>query len=411
MNNIDQNRYHGERRDPLRVLFLITSMHVGGAETLLVNMMRRFDPNRVIPLLGCLKEFGELGKQISRSFTAFENLIRHKYDVAVLRRLKRLMIEQKLDAVITVGAGDKMFWGRLAAQRAGVPVILSALHSTGWPDGVGRLNRMLTPITDGFIAVAEPHRQYLINHVGLPKGKVRLIPNGVDTDRFVFNPFGRAKIRRQLGIADSAMVAGIVAALRPEKNHQLFLTVADEVHRCWENSHFLVAGDGPCRDELESFAKDLPCRSRIHFLGNTSEIPSVLSAMDLFSLTSHNEASPVSILEAMSVGLPVVAPNVGSIDRAVLDNKTGLLVDANDQPGFSNCWIRLFTDQDLRLRLGTAARNHVKQYGSLQAMTRGYTELVEKIHASKTSRGDDGRRQAPVSVYNPGHCPPNAASC
>lgn len=411
MNNSHQAGLRVQRGEPLRVMFLITSMDVGGAETLLANMMRRFDPNRIVPLLGCLKEFGELGEQISRQFTAFENLIQHKYDVAVLRRLKRLMIEQRIDAVITVGAGDKMFWGRLAARRANTPVILSALHSTGWPDGVGRLNRMLTPITDGFIAVAEPHRQHLINREGFPKSKVRLIPNGIDTDRFVFDASGRAEIRGKLGIADSSLVAGIVAALRPEKNHELFLRVADEVYRRFPNSHFIVAGDGPCRNALESLAEKLSCRSQTHFLGNTTEIPKVLSAMDLFSLTSHNEASPVSILEAMSVGLPVVAPNVGSIDRAVLDNQTGLLINANDQAGFSSGWTRLFKDQDFRRRLGTAARNHVVQYGSLEAMTLGYTELVEEIHASKTSAGGLRRRWPQVSVHNPESSSPNEISC
>ena len=83
------------------------------------------------------------------------DLLAHKYDLRVWPRLMQLLRERQTDAVITVGAGDKMFWGRLAAKRVGVPVILSALHSTGWPDGVGRLNRLLTPITDAFIAVAD----------------------------------------------------------------------------------------------------------------------------------------------------------------------------------------------------------------------------------------------------------------
>ena len=86
--------------------------------------------------------------------------------------------------MVTVGAGDKMFWGRLAARRVGVPVIVSALHSTGWPDGVGRLNRLLTPITDAFIAVAASHGRFLIERTGFPADKVAVIPNGVDTQRF-----------------------------------------------------------------------------------------------------------------------------------------------------------------------------------------------------------------------------------
>src|SRR5262245_15828588 len=118
-------------RGPLRVMFLITSMPVGGAETLLVNLIRRLDRNRYHPTLSCLKALGPLGAVLAEEVPAWWNLIGGKYDVGVLRRLTRLLRHQRIDALVTVGAGDKMFWGRLAARAAGVPVVLCALHSTG----------------------------------------------------------------------------------------------------------------------------------------------------------------------------------------------------------------------------------------------------------------------------------------
>ena len=193
-------------RGPLNALFLITSMPVGGAETLLVNMVRRFDRFRVNPMIGCLKEKGELGEIIANEIPVFENLITHKYDIGVIGKLRRLFQEQEIDAVITVGAGDKMFWGRIAAKRARVPVIASALHSTGWPDGVGKLNRTLTPITDAFIAVAKPHGEFMVEHEGFPARKVHVIPNGIDTQRFQREDSLRAKWRTQLGIPSDAPV-------------------------------------------------------------------------------------------------------------------------------------------------------------------------------------------------------------
>ena len=141
-------------RGPLRVMFALTSMPVGGAETLLVNLIRRLDREQFLPELCCLKELGPLGEEMAEEVPTFSQLIGGKTDVRVLGRLAKLLAWRRIDALITVGAGDKMFWGRLAAWRAGVPVVASALHSTGWPDGVGRLNRLLTPITDAFIAVA-----------------------------------------------------------------------------------------------------------------------------------------------------------------------------------------------------------------------------------------------------------------
>ncbi len=172
------------RHAPLRTSFLLTSMPVGGAETLLTNLIERVDRTVLKPEIICLKEPGPLGEQLSTMIPVHSHFLKNKCDVRVLWKLIRRFRASQTDAVVTVGAGDKMFWGRLAARLAGVPVICSALHSTGWPDGVGRLNRMLTPITDAFIAVAQDHAQYLINWERFPRDRVFMIPNGVDTDRF-----------------------------------------------------------------------------------------------------------------------------------------------------------------------------------------------------------------------------------
>ena len=142
---------------PLNVMSVITSMPVGGAEVLLMNLVRRFDPKRIKPSICCLKEKDELGEKVSFDIPVFDHQIKHKFDLGVIKRLGKLYLKNKIDAIVTVGAGDKMFWGRLAAKNAGIPIILSALHSTGWPDGVGRMNRLLTGITTGFIAVSYTH--------------------------------------------------------------------------------------------------------------------------------------------------------------------------------------------------------------------------------------------------------------
>lgn len=187
---------------PLRVMFMVTSMPVGGAETLLVNLIDRLDRDRFSPALCCLKEYGPLGEVLAGRIPAVQGLLAHKYDFRVLPRLVHLL-RRRSDVVVTVGAGDKMFWGRLAARFAGVPVVISALHSTGWPDRVGHLNRLLTPLTDAFIAVAESHGRYLTEEEGFPPGKVHVIPNGVDTTRFM--PRGdKAGRRAMLGLPPQA---------------------------------------------------------------------------------------------------------------------------------------------------------------------------------------------------------------
>ena len=368
---------------PIRIMFLITSMPVGGAETLLVNMVRRYDPARVTPMIGCLKEKGVLGEELSSEIPVFENLIHHKYDMGVAVRLRKLFLEQKLDGIITVGAGDKMFWGRLGAKSARLPVILSALHSTGWPDGVGRLNRMLTGITDGFIACADSHAQYLVKNEKFPEAKVFMIPNGIDTNRFVADEIARNVWRTKLGIAAKAPVAGIVAALRPEKNHDLFLESARLTLGSIPEARFVIAGDGPERERLEALAAEKKISEQVHFIGSTSDIPGVLSMMDMFSLTSHNEAKPVSILEALSCERPVVATAVGSVNESVIEGATGFLVDAGDSQAMADRWVKILNDEKLRQQMGAVGRDHVIEHSSLDSMTTGYMELIESIFRSK----------------------------
>ncbi|HKD36727.1 MAG TPA: glycosyltransferase, partial [Pirellulales bacterium] len=285
----------------LRVMFLHTSVAIGGAESLLVDLIRRMDRSRFVPELCCLKSLGPNGEMLAREIPTFHGLIRHKYDAGVVLRLARLMREREVNAIVSVGAGDKMFWGRIAARLAKVPVVLCAIHSTGWPDQIGRLNRMLTHWTDAFIALAEAHRRYLINNVGLPEAKVRIVPNGIDLERFHLRPPDEG-LRRKLDIAAGAPVAGIVARLRSEKNIEMFLEVARKVVGQSPDAQFLIVGDGPDRSALEDLSKRLGLANCVRFLGNRSDVPELLSLMDVFLLTSHNEASPVSIREAFAVG-------------------------------------------------------------------------------------------------------------
>jgi glycosyltransferase involved in cell wall biosynthesis len=370
-------------------MFVITSMPVGGAETLLVNLMRRMDPDVVQPEVICLKEPGPLGVEIADEFPVHSDLIGGKYDIAVLPRLARLMRKRNADAVITVGAGDKMFWGRLAAKMAGVPVIASALHSTGWPDGVGRLNRLLTHITDAFIGVAESHGEFLRTFEKFPPNKVHVIRNGIDCDRFHPSAESRTSpdVREELGVPADTPLIGIVAALRSEKNHSMLVHAAAKLREQHPNLHTLIIGEGPERATIEPLVEKLGLADRVHLLGNRSDTPRLLAAMDVFTLCSLNEASPVSILEALACETPVVATDVGSISETVLPGRTGELVPSEDLNSFAAAIDRLLNDDDLRSQMGQNGRELVQATGSLQSMVDGYQTLVHQIFTEKSRTG------------------------
>ncbi|MEZ6113627.1 MAG: glycosyltransferase [Pirellulaceae bacterium] len=364
-------------------MFCVTSLPVGGAEVLLSNLVRRLDRESFQPEICCLKEPGPLGHELSHELPVHDHLLRGKYDPLGVWRLQRLFRRRKVDAVITVGAGDKMFWGRLAARCAGVPVIASALHSTGWPDGVGRLNRVLTPITDAFIAVAHEHGRFLVEFEGFPLHKVHVIPNGVDVDRFRPQREDRAASRQAIGLNPESPAVGIVAALRPEKNHLLFLRAAAKVRETLPEARFIIIGDGPERVKIESALESAGLGESVHMLGARSDIPEILGALDVLALTSHNEANPVSILEAMSAGLPVVSTRVGSIPEVVADGDSGFLVEPGDADEMATRWVQLLANPTLRRRFGECGRDRVLAFGSLDSMVDGYERLIRDIYESK----------------------------
>lgn len=371
-------------RGPLRVMFMTTSMPVGGAETLLVNLIRRLDRQRFLPEICCLKTLGPLGAEMAREVPVFAGLLTHKYDLRILPRLVRLLRARRIDAVVTVGAGDKMFWGRLAGWRARVPVILSALHSTGWPDSVGRLNRLLTPITDGFIGVADAHGKHLVDGEHFPINKVFVIPNGVDSARFAAGD--GTFLRRTLGLDHQTPLVGIVAALRPEKNHRLFLEVAARVLARQPLARFVVVGEGPERSALEEYARRLNLAAAVFFLGSCHDVPDILSALDVFVLTSRMEANPVSIIEAMASGRPVVVPKLGSIPDVVEDGVSGWLVPPGDADAAAEKTLYLLEHPSERERMGRVGQEQARKNWSLDRMVSGYEELLVHLYEMKCPR-------------------------
>jgi glycosyltransferase involved in cell wall biosynthesis len=378
---------------PIRVMFVTSRMCIGGEEMLLVELIRRLDRSRFAPELCCLKFRGELGEKLANEIPVWSNLLACKWDFRVWGRLTQLLRRRRIDAVITVGTGgDRMFWGRLAALRAGVPVIMSAIHSTGWPTRIEWLNRKLATVTDAFIAVANLQRQYLVQHAGCPPEKMHVIPNGVDTRRF--QPRRRNdNLAEQLGIPASAPVAGVVAEMRPEKNLSLWLQAAVEVRKQVPTAHFLIVGDGQQRDALETMARQLRIERYTHFAGRRRDVPELLALMDVFVLSSTMEANPVSILEAMAGGKPVVSTDVGSISEAVVEARTGYLVASDDCDALAGRIAHLLMNHAEATGMGQEGRRRIVDRFSVEQMVRGYEDLIATIYAIKTCRLQAGEVQ------------------
>ena len=151
------------------------------------------------------------------------------------------------------------------------------------------------------------------------------------------------------------------------------------------NARFLIVGDGPQRGELEALARSLSISDAVRFLGTRSDVPEVLSLIDVLALSSHIEANPVSILEAMAAEKPVVATRVGSVDKAVQDGRSGYLVSPGSEEELAGRLIELLRDRSRAAAFGRAGRQHVLEHASIQRMVAGYEDLLEGIYRQKAA--------------------------
>ena len=250
---------------------------------------------------------------------------------------------------------------------------------------VERLNQMLSPISDGFIGCAKTHSQFLIEGERCPANKVFTVWNGVDVERF--RPQDKAAMRERIGISMDQPAVGIVAALRPEKQHVMLIEAWSKVIQRLPDAILVIVGDGVERGAIESKTRELGLEKNVRMLGMRSDVPEVLAGLDLKVLSSKMEANPASTLEANACGLPVVAPKVGSLIDTVEHGITGLLCKPNDIESLAQAILEILTKDDRGAEMGVAARSKVCREFSLEVMVQGYENLIEGVY-SAAQRGD-----------------------
>ena len=366
------------------VAFVTTNLGIGGAERLLMELVTRMDRSRFESVLVCLKQRMSLGAKLAeQGFTVYSDLSRGRFDLGVVRRLANVFRRERVQVVCTVGTGgDRSFWGRIAARWAGVPVVISCPHSMGVPDKFEPSNRLLSGITDAFIAVAHRQKSYLVASEGFSANKIHVIHNGVDVARFT-PAAAPPELRAKFDIPADAPLAGIVACLRPEKSIETFLRAASLVRSRLPHAHFVIVGDGPEREKLESITDELDLRAVVRFAGMCPDVREWVRTMDVVLLTSICEAFPVSLLEAMACGKPVIATRVGAIPEMIVPGETGHLVRPGDPADVADAIARVLADPAMARRLGAQSRRLAADRFSMTGMVRGYEKLFQRLLEKK----------------------------
>jgi glycosyltransferase involved in cell wall biosynthesis len=274
-----------------------------------------------------------------------------------VHRITAMVRAKRIELVHTHMTSAHIFGLHVRWMRGALSVATAHAHRRQWH---WRLH-------DRIIAVSEATQRFHINHNMVSRNRIEVIHNFVDHRRFAtVAPEARTQMRESFKIDGSWPVIGFVGSVFVEKGWLDLVRVFSKMSAAIPNARLLVVGDGPAdyRSTLESEAARLGVSSRIIWAGRRFDIPEILSAMDLFVSPSHDEALPLTSLEAMAAGVAVVAAAVGGLPEVVCDGETGILVPPGDLDAMANAIAALLLDENRRKRLGEAGKRRAREHFS-----------------------------------------------
>jgi glycosyltransferase involved in cell wall biosynthesis len=357
------------------VLLLITLAEVGGAQAYVASLLPALVPGFDVAVAA--HGDGPLREAAAREGVRFLPLrhvrraISPVRDLAGLLELVRLMRRERPD-IVHASRSKAGVLGRLAASLARVPIRIFTVHGwafTAHSGIVGRLyrwaDRLARPLTTVTVCVAEHERATGLAAGTCSEARTVVIPNAIDA----------AAAPRARGDRTTPLLVA-VGRLKAPKDFRTLLHALAALPP--EAGELLVVGDGPDRPRIEAEIQSLGLHDRVRLAGQRSDVPELLAAADVFVLSSASEGMPISVLEAMAAGLPVVASRVGGVPELVIDGETGLLVAPGDAYELAEALRRLFADAGLRQRLGDAGHVRVRERFDVALFRRAHVELYSR---------------------------------
>lgn len=327
-------------------------------------------------------------------------------DYKSYRKLRKMIREFKPDIVHTHAAKAGAL-GRLAALHENVPVILHTFHGHVFHSYFSPLKtkifliieRYLAKKTSGIIAISERQKKDLFWKYSICKSdKIHMIPLGFDLRKFRENiDEKRMAFRKKYLLEDDEIAIGIISRLVPVKNHSLFIASAAHVMKQTKKKvRVFIIGDGESKGELLNEVETLnlnytnfpknPVKADFTFCSWIKDVDMAISGLDIIAMSSHNEGTPVSLIEAQAGDKPVISTNVGGIENVVLRNETALLVDSNNYIEYAAQLLRLVEDDALRKRLGSNGWEFVREKFHFTRMIKEVGTLYKQLLTKRRRR-------------------------
>ena len=370
--------------DRIRLLFLVNGFAIGGGELKLLELakelLRRYS-ERFAVVVCSVGQGGPLQKEFEALDVRTEVFEKKgKYDISLIGKVARLIREENIDVVqTTLFYADVI--GTLAARMAGkIPVVSWEAITEPYRKKHLLAYWLASRWFSVSVAVSDAIRRQVIEERRVSPDKAMTIHYGVDTEKF--HPMHRNVLRKEIGLNRKEKILGTVARLAEQKGHCYLLDAAPSILQEHPDVHFVFAGDGPLRSELESQTCRNNLNGHVHFLGFRSDVRELMSEFDVFVLPSLWEGLPNVVLEVMACGKPVVATAVDGTPEAIVDGETGLLVPPRDPKALAEAIIKLLGDEKNIKTMGIKGRERVEQSFSLETQIDRFVELYEKLYLS-----------------------------
>ena len=373
-----------------RIGFVVHVMQVAGAEMLVKQIIERLQED-IEPVIFCLDAQGLLGQQLELKGVPVIVLNRLPgIDHSLPSRFAKALRRHRID-ILHAHQYTPFFYSSLAKLCGAWNVkVIFTEHGRHYPDVVSWKRRLanrllLSRLSCARTACCDFAARATEVHDGFHT--VETIPNGVDLATFPrrSNPGERLALRQRLGLESDLLYVACIARFHPVKDHGTLLQAWRIVQAKIPQARLLLVGDGPERVKMESLASELGIADKVRFWGIRHDVPDILRAIDVFTLTSLSEASSLTLLEAMACECPVVVTDVGGNSEHVTDGIEGLIVPRQDQRKLAECLQSILLRPEWRERMGLAARQRVEKQFSLQNTIARYQRLY-----SATMQGCSG---------------------